>query len=394
MSCLVLGMNKLGLAMAADSAVSLRGSGKAYYHADKIFPLGIGAPVAIGMFGSADFLGVPWDLVIKTWTAANASRRFATLREYSTDFLGFLDAAHPLFIPEKERENVLFLVRDYWRSLLREPFDTHGTDTRLWTEEGWELLREKLRADEEYWTYGHMEHLPATFGQDVRGAFAGELTSELESLFDGVLPPDDIRLALHDLVERMYSQAWISRYSSSGLIFFGFGEEEFYPGYIHLQVGERALGKARWIERAAFTIDLERDGSIRGFAQTDTVDSFLLGVPHRMLDTLRSRIHTRTSALEAVLPEEHRHHVNPMELQAEIVDGFAEELREEFQNPMLSAVAALPTPELAVLTRTLVSLTAFRSQLAADETGTVGGDIRVGMVTKFEGFRWVEEQHD
>lgn len=50
--------------------------------------------------------------------------------------------------------------------------------------------------------------------------------------------------------------------------------------------------------------------------------------------------------------------------------------------PLLDAVAGLPTRELAGLSRTLVSLAAFRSQLALDQAGSVGGEMRVAVLTK------------
>ena len=56
MTCEVAAMNKRGIALAADSAVTL-GNGKKIYHtAEKLFSLSPSIPVAIMTFGTADMM--------------------------------------------------------------------------------------------------------------------------------------------------------------------------------------------------------------------------------------------------------------------------------------------------------------------------------------------------
>jgi hypothetical protein len=59
-----------------------------------------------------------------------------------------------------------------------------------------------------------------------------------------------------------------------------------------------------------------------------------------------------------------------------------------FRVPLVDAVSAMPLKELAALARMLVDITAARSQIAATETGTVGGDIRVATITRHAGLLW------
>ena len=61
-------MNKLAVALAADSALTLgsqSGEVKIYGSAEKIFQLSANAPVGMMVYGGAEFLGVPWETIIK-----------------------------------------------------------------------------------------------------------------------------------------------------------------------------------------------------------------------------------------------------------------------------------------------------------------------------------------
>jgi len=54
MTCEIAVMNKRGLALAADSAVTIGDGEKIYHHGEKLFALSSGAPVGILIYGSAE----------------------------------------------------------------------------------------------------------------------------------------------------------------------------------------------------------------------------------------------------------------------------------------------------------------------------------------------------
>jgi hypothetical protein len=64
-------LNKNGVALAADSAVTLRNpdNQKVYNTANKLFMLSKYHPVGIMVYGSAELMGVPWETVIKIFRA-------------------------------------------------------------------------------------------------------------------------------------------------------------------------------------------------------------------------------------------------------------------------------------------------------------------------------------
>lgn len=103
-------MNRRGVALAADSAVTL-GNGKKIYHtAEKLFAIAPGLPVAIMTYGAADIMDAPWETVIKMYAAKLGAQRFDTLEEYAANFLGFIEGSTALFSPAKQAEYVRNLV--------------------------------------------------------------------------------------------------------------------------------------------------------------------------------------------------------------------------------------------------------------------------------------------
>jgi hypothetical protein len=57
-------LNKTAVALAADSAITL-GSQKIYNSGNKLISLSKYQPVGIMVFGNAEFMGIPWETIIK-----------------------------------------------------------------------------------------------------------------------------------------------------------------------------------------------------------------------------------------------------------------------------------------------------------------------------------------
>jgi hypothetical protein len=68
-------LNRLGVALAADSAVTISGGGttKVFDSADKLFELSCVYPVAIMLNGNMDCFGVPWEVIIKDFREHDGS---------------------------------------------------------------------------------------------------------------------------------------------------------------------------------------------------------------------------------------------------------------------------------------------------------------------------------
>src|SRR3954451_4736834 len=92
-------LNSEAVALAADSAVSMtteRGP-KVYQSANKIFGLSRSAPVALMVYDSAKFLGVPWETIAKTYREQRGQNTFPKLTDHAEDFLAFVRTSRLLF---------------------------------------------------------------------------------------------------------------------------------------------------------------------------------------------------------------------------------------------------------------------------------------------------------
>ena len=92
MTAVIAILNKSGLVMAADSAVTVNGfnSKKIYNTANKIFTLSKFHPVGIMIYSSSNFMTTPWETIIKLYRKKIGSNAFDSLNDYKNDFIKFL----------------------------------------------------------------------------------------------------------------------------------------------------------------------------------------------------------------------------------------------------------------------------------------------------------------
>jgi hypothetical protein len=92
-------LNKNAVALAADSAVTLRNpdNQKVYNTANKLFMLSKYHPVGIMVYGSADLMGIPWETVIKMFRAELHTTNFDRLIQFAEHFINFLESNRLLF---------------------------------------------------------------------------------------------------------------------------------------------------------------------------------------------------------------------------------------------------------------------------------------------------------
>ena len=86
-------LNRLGVALAADSAVTISGvdGTKIFNSAVKLFELSGVFPVAIMINGNMDLFGVPWEIIIKDFRAQNKGSGNCSMRDWATRFLKFIE---------------------------------------------------------------------------------------------------------------------------------------------------------------------------------------------------------------------------------------------------------------------------------------------------------------
>ena len=115
-------MNKLGVALAADSAVTVqtKTDQKIYNTVNKLFTLSKYEPVGIMIFGNADLMRVPWEALIKLYRTKLGPQKFQTVRDYATNFLRFLERNRLTFTAPEQKKHFCRTVEQYFETIVAD----------------------------------------------------------------------------------------------------------------------------------------------------------------------------------------------------------------------------------------------------------------------------------
>jgi hypothetical protein len=232
MTCEVAVMNKRGIALAADSAVTL-GNGKKICHtAEKLFSLSPSLPVAIMTFGAADMMSVPWETVVKIYAQKLGNRRFDTLDQYAKDFLSFIEGATSLFPPEDQKSHVEGAVRAVWSGLYRDKLSERiGANAQAPEGDKIAALVEIVHSDHEIWEkkYSDLEGLGTDYGARVVKAYESAIGHVEKQVFEGMKLPRTLRSDLRKTVSFMYGKEWFHPSDESGIVIAGMARTNPFP---------------------------------------------------------------------------------------------------------------------------------------------------------------------
>ncbi len=387
-------MNKRGVALAADSAVTLGDGYKVYHTAEKLFQLSSSAPVGVMTYGAAEIMEVPWETVIKLYSRKLAERRFDRLEQYGQDFLRFIEGSEALFPESAQRRSFRGVIGGYWDAVFLTPLrerlekEGHSANKRI-NEILTELIDKDFEAD---WKGSEaIEDLGDGYGERIVAEY-GQILDELEKeLFGTFKLSREIREALRKAARFMYTQKVFGPNAWSGIVIAGIGESEALPALMHYHVGTVAVGKLRFLKVDEAHVDHEVDGMVIPLAQRQVIDMFYGGISPQLKEKLidiAGRTLLSGKAAKTKSPS--------ADAMAKLKESFEENLSREMQeshtDPLTRAVAGLPRHELAGLAEALVSITAFMARMSADQKETVGGPIDVALISKGDGFVWIKRK--
>lgn len=368
-ACLVA-MNSGAVAVAADSAleVSYGRNLKHYQGATKVVSLHRDRPVAALWYGSPDYLGVPWETIIKDFRSKHPEPR-ATIDDYAAAFMDHLDREVPTWAPTSAEldpparvvvENLLVAVTAaLQRKRSIDPSTIIDVEIDKWQASRGKAKRvldpEKLDSlGEMTWLQRRLDRLDA----DVDG-LSGSNREKLVST-----------------VRRAWSRFAASEEGHTGLVFTGFGEHERLPAMRPYLVGAPVGSHARRFEGKGRAVTGENPALVAPFAQTDQVAAFMEGI---------------TPALKDCIQRE----VKELGLDEGVRDRLSRRLDDhvfDHQKPVLDAVRFLPKGDLAEFARFLIALTAFRLRMSLSAE-TVGEPIEVAVLSRAEGMVWIHRVH-
>lgn len=396
-------LNKSAVALAADSAMTVTGTGKTY-PTNKLFALTKYRPIGVMVYNNAEFMGIPWETLVKMHREQLGSRGQATVKDYAEDLLGFV-GNEAICTTDQLRQNLLRIAADLFRRIARDIAHPHQTSSASETPDPDALISDVIAS--------HLHALtdagaaPSMANVDVE-ALVEAHEEEVDNLIDQCLPDleidDSVRASLHTVLSRAIKSVQLSS-GFSGLVFAGFGDDELFPSLLEV-VTDGSIGQVVKAD-AKRELDIARmgtQGAIVPFAQSEMVGRFMEGVDEEFL---RYLIHylgnllyeSAHEILEASTPEGQLTEDQVSELQNIVrsnLDDFQQSSkrfrRKRFVNPVLNIVTHLPKEELASMAEALVNLTSLKRRVSMEEE-TVGGPIDVAVISKGDGFIWIKRKH-
>ena len=413
MTAEVVVMNRGGVALAADSAVTIQvgDSSKVRDSAVKLFMLSKYRPVGVMVYQNSSLLGVPWETIIKLFREEFGREQCETLAEYGEALIAFLKKTDSLFTEEVQDRYYRQAVKSEYRRIetraLKEMTDSlvHQIGDRRATQQtNKAYVEQEIKRAEQLWAKEkEASYFKQVSARDVAGRNSGEV-SELTHLVFGrwEIEKEDRRRLLR-IAEHLVAKDLLPDYLFSGLVVAGFGESEHFPSVQHIEIGGVYGGKLKVRPRRVETVSEERPSLVLPFAYTEMVESFLDGMSKHACGHLQNAVAYIKEMPVAVLdvvpglaPKE------KAEL-AKIVRRASERKAAEFETEVTkgmtkrqaeieTAVGGLTIKELAQVASTLVSLSSFQQQMSLGRQ-TVGGPVDVAVISKGDGFIWIKRKH-
>ena len=413
MTAEVVVMNRLGVALASDSAASVLVGGRTkLYHADKLFMLSNVRPVAVMVYNSSSLLQVPWETIVKSFRAELGGVAYDTLEEYAAALIAYLNRSHCMF-PE-DVQKVMFLhtlgvlFKEIDREVRRDALEKYFADG---ADDGHKALREAAapcigRVFEEWDASPDLDG--ATFPPTTAMSFATRLSGEINRLVNetfSYLGANEVQ-SLTRLARLVVQKQKMVTDTYSGLVLAGFGEKQYFPVLQSYKVGGVFEGHLKYVLEETLRVDVDHPAVIKPFAQSVTVEAFLYGVnPQLYLDFAKAVLETVLGLPDEIIDgfpgtgkkrkEAYRATVANVasDAAADLVQQFQDLLKARHYEPVLASIAHLPKNELAHVASTLVNLSSFQKRVSMIEDETVGGPVDVAVITKGDGFIWVDRKH-
>ena len=406
-------LNKTAVALAADSAVTIQtpGGHKIYNTVNKLFTLSKYRPVGVMVYGNSEFMGIPWESIIKEHRRELGDRSHGTLREYVDGFISWLHQAKLLF-PRSLQNQVLEATAQAYFNQIRSEIETSVAEVlaqagSINDPQVAQITENNVRRHHEFWTAKErLNSVPDGYEQQLLERHSAALARIREGVFEKLSMPETIAKMLTDIVPLVFSRNHFQP-NDSGIVMAGFGEQEVFPSVMSFTVETLVDDCLKWRERPdeSAHIDQLNNASIVPFAQREMVDTFLSGIDPNYKGLLLSAVGQLLQRYsneifkgipDAALPKKKD---LVAALQAGIpglVQGLDGSLRDYGQKrhiaPIMNAVGALPKDELAAMAESLVNLTSFKRRISMDAE-TVGGEIDVAVISKGDGFIWIKRNH-
>lgn len=395
-------MNKSAVVVAADSALTIGKGKKIYRSVNKIFAVCENPAVGIMIYGNAMYCGIPYETLIKIFRKENSTLRVRTVKDVFINFKSFLKNGR-FFSAEQQDYNLLqFLVCvidrifNIYKRKISSADRIRKRQLVEFFEQSIEEFNEKIIKMNDEIEFNFKNE------RNFKVKCIDFITKILDSYSDF-----EFNIPLR-LKRKLCDSAWLTLHSpfmsdySSGIVFFGFGEDELFPSIVSCEIDSCCFDEIRSIP--LHEVSGEK-AHIIPFADRDDMDTLLQGLDRRFQNFLSD---VMDLSLKEVARRIIRSNFSLSEDEFSAIDNINSQIIKEIMNksnkviekivyeekiePLMRTVQNLPKEDMATLAEALIEVTALKKRVSS-EVESVGGAVDVCVITKGDGLIWIKRKH-
>lgn len=380
-------LNKQGVVLAADSAVTIGGK-KVYNTTNKLFTLGPNHFIGLMVYGNAEFMNHPWSIIFEAFGRFIGRKSLKSTQAYAEKLVEFVRKSK--FLQDKELQTDFVIAYSY--EVLRLVFS--AAEAHLMSNDSnSNQLRDVILSDlqETLNDAKHRKKLTENYSfndfsnsnkEAIKGSLMNYTTNnDVEKIVVQMLLEDELFNIFNEILYNLLTVGE-DLLSSSGIVVAGYGNDELFPSvfsfdfYCTLDKHLVYSMKPKVVVGPKVTAE-KATAAILPFAQDDVAVTLLNGISPQMSNSLFKILS------DCGLPQEQIRSVG---------NKLSEEQNKQFIRPMVSSIASMNIRELADVAETLVNVTEFKRKYTS-EVATVGGPIDVLAINCAEGPIWIKQKH-
>lgn len=394
MSAEVILMNKNGIAIAADSAVTIGNRTKIYNTADKMFTLSKYAPVGILIYNNSSLMGIQLELIIKQYRNKLGDKTFKTIKDYCNDFVEYcikftntyagigieLEIINGQIL--NKCDNLFKLVLSMTnKEILKGSFKDDNELMKYINNKIIDLIN-KMKPDDNNEIMDNDYYISIQDKLDTEN-----IINRCAKSYKVILEEETKSNLIQKLNMIIKDRKKWDISNFTGIAITGYGDDEIFPACIQIETLGIINNKIFKIKEESFEISHEQNSQIIPLAQTDVMNEFFLGINEEIEQIYLKKF---TNKINSEKREEIKNEIQ--KLNNSIVEEKEKLIQERLMN-IHGSLSFLPRDEMIYMAEGMINLTSFKRRLVLDNySETVGGPIDIAFISKGDGFIWIKRK--
>jgi hypothetical protein len=393
-------LNKTSIVLAADSAATILNHNKVFNTADKLFSLSKTEPIGIMIYNNSNWMGVPFEIIIKSYVKYLENKSLKSLEDYQIDFMNFLKLFQKQHVNtskiKENLENKFFQILDE----LKEFIDKKNIVVKDKSFE--ELLIDELIAFNEKFETGDifLESLENITFELFEKKYIEDLTKIIKGFCNQnnvEYNDSNFKVIFYSIFLR-FKIKFKADDDYTGVVIAGYGTDEIYPTICNLRVGDIIADEIKFEIKRIRKIDDEITSIIYPFAQREVIDTLIQGYSNDVKQIFTKNITSEFSKIKKQLLEKYTT-INENELDeifknsiSNINKNVIKHSKNYYISPLIKSVGFLRKEDLIELSEAFINITSMNKK-TNNSLQSVGGPIDIAYITKHEGFVWVKKKN-